>query len=155
MSSIPYIENIKEWEGTFSFYCPIKVRFSETDAFGHLNNTRVFIYFEEARIEYFKSLGLMSEWMKKENDFIIVTADLQCNYIKQVFFDEQLKVYVTAHHIGNTSVDLHYMVKNQKDEICITGRGRIVQISKQTGKPVEWTNEMVDKMKSARKKIEV
>ncbi|MEB1807712.1 MAG: acyl-CoA thioesterase [Bacillaceae bacterium] len=155
MASIPYIENIKEWEQAFSYYCPIKVRFSETDAFGHLNNTRVFVYFEEARIEYFKSLGLMSEWMKKENDCIIVTADLQCNYIKQVFFDEQLKVYVTAHHIGNTSVDLHYMVKNEKGEICITGRGRIVQISKQTGKPVEWTDQMIEKMKSARKKIEV
>ncbi|OLO27810.1 hypothetical protein BTR23_19195 [Alkalihalophilus pseudofirmus] len=155
MSTIPYIENIEEWEQTFLFFCPVKVRFSETDAFGHLNNTRVFVYFEEARIEYFKALGLMEDWMIKENDLIVVTADLQCNYIKQVFFDEKLKVYVNAPQIGNSSADLHYMVKNEKGEICLTGRGRIVQISKQTGKPVEWAQSVIEKMNENRKKVKI
>ncbi|WP_216828861.1 acyl-CoA thioesterase [Alkalihalobacterium elongatum] len=155
MSNISYIENLEEWKETFSFYCPIKVRFSETDAFGHLNNTKVFVYFEEARIEYFKSLGLMKDWMTKENDAIIVTADLQCNYIRQLFFDEKIKVYVNANHIGNTSVDIHYMALNESGELCLTGRGSIVQISKQTGKPLPWSEAIIDKMKSNRKKIGV
>lgn len=43
--------------------------------------------------------------------------------------------------VGNSSIDLHYMVKNEKDEIVLTGRGALVQINKETGRPAPWTEE--------------
>lgn len=130
------------------FYMTTKVRFSETDMFGHLNNTVPFTYFEEARIEFFKKLGFMQEWTKNSVEAMVVVADLQCNYIKQVFFDEKLKVYVKAQTIGNSSVDLHYMAKNENGELCLVGRGTMVQVSRKTGKglpwPEEWKARMLD-----------
>lgn len=135
-----------EWEKSFSFFCPIKVRFSETDAFGHLNNTKAIVYFEEARIEFFKTLGLMEDWIKKDSKTVIVTADIQCNYLKQIYFDERLQAYVKINYIGNSSVDLHYMLKNEKGEICLTGRGTIVQIDKVTGRPKEWDENIKSKV---------
>ncbi|MGG2064158.1 MULTISPECIES: acyl-CoA thioesterase [unclassified Bacillus (in: firmicutes)] len=148
MKKIHYVEDFKQWESTFSFYIPIKVRFSETDMFGHMNNGVAFTYFEEARIEFFKELGFMQEWVHAESETMIVVADLQCNFLKQVFFDENLKVYVKAGNIGNSSLDLHYMVKNEAGEICLVGRGAMVQASKQTGKgvpwPAEWKQRLLD-----------
>ncbi len=144
---ISYIDDITTWEQSFSFYYPVKVRFSETDAFAHLNNTNAFVYFEDARIELFKSLGLMENWLDDTNQTIIVTADLQCNYIKQIRFDEKLNVYAKLQSIGTTSIEIHYMVKNEQDEICLTGRGRIVQVSKENGKPVKWSESIIAKFK--------
>lgn len=43
----------------------VNVRFSETDALGHINNTSYFIYLEEARMKFFEALGLatnVEEW---------------------------------------------------------------------------------------------
>lgn len=34
----------------------VKVRFCETDALGHINNTSYFIYLEEARIAFFEEM---------------------------------------------------------------------------------------------------
>ena len=76
----------------FSFYNPVKVRFGEVDMFGHVNNVVAFTYFEEARIALFKELGFMQEWTHESSETMIVVADLQCNFIKQIYFDEQLKV---------------------------------------------------------------
>ncbi|WP_075982497.1 acyl-CoA thioesterase [Bacillus massilinigeriensis] len=143
MSRINYINDFNQWESEFEFYYEVKVRFSETDMFGHLNNTVPFIYFESARIEYFNSLGFMQEWVTPENETIPVVADLQCDYLKQVFYGEELKVFVKAAKIGNTSVDIHYLVKNQKEQTCIVGRGTVVQMSKITGKGVPWSEEMI------------
>ena len=44
MSKISYIEDLMSWSNEFSFFEPVKVRFSETDMFGHLRilNRRVF-----------------------------------------------------------------------------------------------------------------
>ncbi|MFD2446261.1 acyl-CoA thioesterase [Bacillus sp. CGMCC 1.16607] len=142
MSKISYIENMEEWAKEFHFFHPIKVRFSETDMFGHVNNTVPFAYFEEARIEFFKSKGFMQEWVKPENETIPVVADLQCDYLAQVYFGESLKIYVKAHRVGSSSVDLHYMGQKLNGSISFVGRGTMVQMSKKKGKGSPWTDEM-------------
>lgn len=135
---IAYIEDMENWIQSFTFSVPVSVRFSETDMYGHLNNTVTFTYFEYARIEFLKTIGHMEEWLDPKGAAIPVVADLQCDYMKQVFFDEQLSIFVKAAAIGNSSVDLHYMAKNAKNEVVFTGRGSIVQIDKFTGKALPW-----------------
>ncbi|MFE8703789.1 acyl-CoA thioesterase [Cytobacillus sp. FJAT-54145] len=144
MSRIGYIEDFASWQEGFEFYHPVKVRFSEIDMFGHLNNTVPFTYYEEARIHFFNSKGLMQEWLKPENESIPVVADLQCDFLKQVYLDEELRIYVKVNKIGNSSIDIHYMGlrNNDKSDICFVGRGTIVQMSKLTGKGVKWTDRM-------------
>ncbi len=134
-----YIENEANWEKGFSFYSEVSVRFSETDMYGHLNNTVNFAYMEYARIEYFKHIELMNDWLNPKGEKIPVVADLQCDYVKQVFFDEKLRIYVKANSVGSSSVDIHYLAKNETGEIVFTGRGTIVQIDKKTGKGSKWS----------------
>ncbi|QFF99614.1 acyl-CoA thioesterase [Psychrobacillus glaciei] len=140
---ISYIQDLMSWEKEFTFYSEVSVRFSETDMYGHLNNTVTFAYFEYARIEYLKHIKLMNEWLNPNGEKIPVVADLQCNYMKQVFFDEKLRIYVKANSVGSSSADLHYMAKNEKGEIIFTGRGTIVQIDKKTGKGSKWSEEEI------------
>jgi acyl-CoA thioester hydrolase len=130
---IPYIEDFNTWKNEFSFSIPIRIRFSETDMFGHVNNVSPFIYFEEARIEYLKSVGIFGDI---DTEGIPIVADLQCDYLRQLFFQDSLRMFVKATHIGNTSFDIHYMGVNQNEEVCLTGRGRIVYIHSATGKPL-------------------
>jgi len=151
MKKTSYIEDLVSWEEEFEYFHEVKVRFSETDMFGHLNNTIPFTYFEMARIDFFKSQGFMQDWVKPENETIPVVADLQCDYLSQIYFDENLKIYVKANSIGNSSVDLHYMGKKADGSICLAGRGTIVQISKKTGKGVPWSDEMRRLLASSKK----
>lgn len=136
-----YIENFEDWKKGFSFSAPVQVRFSETDMFGHVNNTVPIVYFEFARIEYLKELGLMQLWLEGSNELFPVVADMQVDYTQQVFFDEKLDVFVKVASIGRSSIDVHYWIVNEKGETCFTGRGAMVQISKKTGKGHPWTDE--------------
>lgn len=136
-----YIENFTTWESEFTFSVPVSVRFSETDMYGHLNNTVPFTYFEYARIEFFKHIGLMSDWLDPAGSTIPVVADLQCDYLKQVYFDEKLEIFVKVASIGNSSIDVHYMAKNRNKDVVFTGRGTLVQISRTSGKGVRWSNK--------------
>ncbi|MEH7885895.1 thioesterase family protein [Bacillus sp. JJ1609] len=153
MKKTNYIDDIVSWQEEFEYYYDVKVRFSETDMFGHLNNTVPFTYFEMARIDFFKSQGFMQDWVMPENETIPVVADLQCDYLSQIYFDEDLKIYVKANSIGNSSVDLHYMGKKADGSICLAGRGTIVQISKKTGKGVPWSEEMRHLLAKSKKSV--
>lgn len=148
MARMSYVTNLEEWQSEFSFKVTIQVRFSETDLFGHMNNTVPFVYFEEARIEYLNYLGLMQEWTKSHNEIIPVVADLQCDFLQQVFFNEKIDVYVKIGNVGNSSIDLHYMGINPKGEICFTGRNSLVNISRHTGRSERWKDEWKELLKS-------
>ncbi|TWI57040.1 acyl-CoA thioesterase [Halalkalibacter nanhaiisediminis] len=137
-----YITDIQEWQKSFQFSISIRVRFSETDAFGHLNNTNAFVYFEQARTDFYKSLGFMKKWTNEQDDSMVVVADMQCDYLQQIKFDEELKVQVKVHRLGRSSADLHYAAQNEKGILCLTGRGTIVQISKESGRSLAWNEEM-------------
>ncbi|MBD1381157.1 acyl-CoA thioesterase [Metabacillus arenae] len=139
MKSIIYIQpDYQTWKNGFTFFQQVKVRFSETDLFGHMNNVSPILYFEEARIEFFKHIGMMEEWMKKDSETIPVAANIQCDYMKQVYFNEVIQIFVKAFEIGNSSVNLHYLGLNENQEPCFAGQGTIVQISRRSGKAVNW-----------------
>ncbi|WP_077621318.1 acyl-CoA thioesterase [Sediminibacillus massiliensis] len=145
MKTVSYIEDLEQWKQAFNFSIPIKIRFSETDMFGHVNNVSAFIYFEEARIEFLKSKGLFTLSSSPASTFPIV-ADLQCDYHKQIYLHDQLDLYVKADYIGNTSFDIHYMGVEKERGVLLTGRGRMVQVDTKTGKKVPLSKEMKEKL---------
>ncbi|WP_053218986.1 acyl-CoA thioesterase [Virgibacillus senegalensis] len=140
MKAVNYIEDFEVWKEEFVFSIPVNIRFLETDMFGHVNNVSPFIYFEEARIAFLKKLGFFQTDMESTKTMPIV-ADLQCDYHRQIYFSDKMKLYVKVNHVGNTSIDIHYLGENQKGDVCITGRGRLVQINVHTGKPVPFSEE--------------
>lgn len=142
-----YIERIDRWKEEFNFHIPIKIRFSETDMFGHVNNVSAFIYFEEARIEYLKSLDLFKDLQAPKA--VPVVSDLQCDYLRPIYFQNDLKLYVKTVDVGQSSFDLHYLGVNEKDEICLTGRGRMVYVDSVSGKPVKLSEDMKNKLLSS------
>lgn len=148
MGKMCYISNVEEWQSNFSFNITVKVRFNETDMFGHMNNTVPFTYFEEARIEYLKHLGFMQEWTSAQSEVIPVVADLQCDFLQQVYFDEKIDVFVKVESIGNSSIDLHYMGMNPKGNICFTGRNSLVNLNRKTGRSEKWKTEWKEKLEN-------
>ena len=136
-----YISNFEEWASGFKYSHSITVRFSEIDMYGILNNTIAFSYFEHARIEYLKHIGLMSEWVDSSSETAPVIADAQCDYHKPILYGDVIELYVKANSVGSSSVDIHYLGKNQKDEIVFTGRGTMVQMDKKTGRGFPWSDK--------------
>ncbi|MEK4028618.1 thioesterase family protein [Pseudobacillus sp. FSL P4-0506] len=146
MKKFSYIEDFEQWQKGFSFFHPIKVRFSETDMFGHLNNTVPFVYFEEARIEFLAARGLKDEWLSQKSESIPVVADLQCDFLEQVFFGEKLSIGVKVDSFGRSSCDIHYKGTTEDGRVCFVGRGTLVQISPKTGKAISFTTELKEKL---------
>ncbi|GAF24053.1 MULTISPECIES: acyl-CoA thioesterase [Shouchella] len=140
-----YIENLEDWKKEFDFFTDISVRFSETDAFGHVNNTVAFIYFEQARLAFFESKGLMEEWLKG-NGLMIVTADLQCDYVAQMKYGDQVNVGVKIQQLGTSSMELHYLGL-VNDQPTLLGRGSLVQIDGKTGKASPFQESIKQKIR--------
>lgn len=86
----------------------VKVRFSETDALGHISNISYFIYLEEARIEFFKALGFDMDIAKWK----VIMASAKCDFFSQGFFNQQLKVISAVSKIGNSSFSIVHRIED-------------------------------------------
>ncbi|GIP22812.1 thioesterase family protein [Paenibacillus sp. J22TS3] len=119
------------WLAKFQFFIPIKVRYCETDLLGHVNNVSYFMYFEQGRIEYFENLGLTQDLFSDER--VSVVADLECQYLAQIYLRDPLKLYIRVAKLGRSSIDVEYALVAH-DELKAAGRGAIVLIDTKTGK---------------------
>jgi acyl-CoA thioester hydrolase len=76
----------------------IQVRFNDTDALAHLNNTSFALYAEQARVDFFRSLGM--------GKIALILAHISLDFRKQVKFDDRVHVETNVVKLGNTSVTL-------------------------------------------------
>jgi acyl-CoA thioester hydrolase len=131
---ISYIQpDPQGWLEKFHFSIPIKVRYVETDMSGHVNNVSYFIYFEQGRVEYMEQLGIADELFNEQN--VVVVADLECQYLQQIFLKDSLKLLVRVAKMGRSSYDLEYaIVETGKAQLKAVGRGAMVYIDRKLGK---------------------
>lgn len=101
----------------------LNVRFLETDAFGHINNTNYFIYLEEARIQFFEAIGLASD--VEEWNFLL--ASTTCNFISQGYFNQLLTIRTFLTKVGTKSCEVIQDIScSQTGEIVAKGTAVLV-----------------------------
>lgn len=88
----------------------IKVRFSETDALGHISNISYFIYLEEARTDFFEKIGLGTNIA----DWKIILISAKCDFVRQGYFNQRLKVITEISRIGNSSFMMVHRIMDEK-----------------------------------------
>lgn len=104
-----------------------KVRFSDTDAMGHVNNACFFTYMEQARVAYLRRLAPDVDYKAGLKSFPFILADIQCSFKTPLYVDEIVIVSISVDSIGTKSFVFDYRLTEQN-----TGRtvatGRSVQV---------------------------
>ena len=119
----------------YKYKTPIPIRFSDMDAFGHVNNAIYLTYFEIARFNYWKDA---IDWNFSENGVIVGRSEI--NYLKPVTLHDKIACYVRVVRIGNSSFDvMHVLVKitPEGEEICTTGKTVCISYDYNIHKPVK------------------
>ena len=104
----------------FHFSTPIKVRFRDVDALGHVNNAVYFTYMEQARIEYLAELDLLTPDAAAPG-FII--AEASCQFKAPIRMGSIIDVKVRVSQLGNSSFIMEYQLDDQASgQVMATGR---------------------------------
>jgi acyl-CoA thioester hydrolase len=81
----------------------IRVRYQETDNMGVVYYSNYFIWFEVARTEYLRSLGLSYKEMEKSGAFLMVAKAI-CEYKSPVRYDDLVSIKTWISAIKNSSL---------------------------------------------------
>ena len=119
----------------------LRVRYSETDAQGIVNNAAYLSYFEVGRVEWLRAAGFSYKELEERGlGFVVIEALLR--YRKAAFFDDELEINTELAELGRASLRFEYAVLRNGETIA-TGYTRHACIELGSGKTRRMPEELL------------
>ncbi|MFM2106409.1 MAG: hypothetical protein RL338_1441, partial [Chloroflexota bacterium] len=120
----------------FRYAAVTRVSFSDTDAQGVVYYGRYLPYFDMARVEYLRHLGLVATGAGAGATEFVMRA-LAVEYVAPAVFDDLLEVFVRTVRIGTSSVTSAYEAYRVADDrLMCRAEGTLVLIDPAVRRPV-------------------
>jgi len=99
----------------FKFSARTRVGFSDTDAQGIVYYGRYLPYFDLARVEYHRMLGLLGMDVGEPGVEFVLRA-VTVEYLAPAVFDDEIEVFVRVARIGSTSATYEFSAFRATDD---------------------------------------
>jgi len=123
----------------------VRVRYAETDQMGYCYYGNYATFYEVARVDALRKIGISYNELEKQN-FQMPVLDFNIKYIKPAYYDEELTILCKIPQIPKVRIKFDYESYNQKKEMINFGSTTLVFIDKLTKKPVNCPKILLDKL---------
>ncbi len=114
-----------------AFRTPIALRWSDLDAFNHVNNARYFTFLEQARIEWFETIG--EAWVTDDAAPVVASATL--NFKHPIEYPAAVFVELFTEKLGNSSVVIGHRILAEDGTLHCDGHVAAVWVDRHNGRP--------------------
>ncbi len=130
----------------FTTETKIRVRYSETDQMGYVYYGNYAAYYEVARVEMMRALG-MSYKETEAKGCMMPVVDMAVKYLKPARYDDILRIKISIDQMPNTRITFKYEVFNDETGLLLnTGETTLAFINIKLNKPMrapEWFLELI------------
>jgi acyl-CoA thioester hydrolase len=117
--------HLSDRKAPFKYAAFTRVGFSDTDAQGIVYYGRYLPYFDLARVEYHRHLGML----RTETEHELVMRASNIEYLAPARFDDLLEVFIRVARIGRTSVTYEMAAyRVDDDELMVTADQTLVLV---------------------------
>ncbi len=115
---------------------PIRVRTYQVDRQNVVHNIWYFYYFEEARVEFIRTLGLAVDADTFVGHTRFYVAHNACDYLSPALFDRELDILTRISRVGTSSITFeHLAVERDTGRALARGSHVLVHVSTETDRP--------------------
>jgi acyl-CoA thioester hydrolase len=125
-----------------------RVRYGETDQMGVVHHGNYALYFEMARIEWLRELGVSYKAME-ESGIALPVVNLTVNYRKPLFYDDDLTVTTRLKGLPTATIKFEFEIQNQNKELCSTAEVTLVFLNNSTRKPMRCPQELLERIQAS------
>lgn len=121
----------------------LRVRYAETDRMGYCYYGNFAAFFEVARVEALRELGVTYKQLEDEG-IILPVLDYQIRYFKPAYYDEELRIETIIEKVKGARIYFSYKTFNEKNEQLNQATTTLVVVSFQSKKPINPPKELVE-----------
>lgn len=127
------------------FTANIRVRYGETDQMGVVYHGNCATYFEVARTEWLRNLGVTYKGLE-DNGIILPVISLSFNFLKSAKYDDTLSISVFLKKSPLVKIEFDYEIYNHNNEKISTGNSVLAFIDMKTNKPIKCPDYILEKL---------
>ena len=127
----------------YQFSVKLRVRYAETDQMGYCYYGNYAQYYEVARVETLKSLGISYKKLE-EKGVLLPVSDFSIKYIIPALYDQELTIRCTFRELSDYKIKFDYQTYNEESKLLNFGNTTLVFVDKQTKKPVNCPKAIKD-----------
>lgn len=132
-------ELIPEEQAKFHHRLPVQIRFNDVDLYGHVNNNSYFSYYDLGKEGY---LSQVLPGNFRHAPIVPVIANINADFIKPIFHNDEIVVETRISHIGQKSFTLHQRaVRGEQHEVVCECRTVMVCFDLKTQTSAEMPEE--------------
>ncbi|MFM2206071.1 MAG: hypothetical protein RL213_46 [Bacteroidota bacterium] len=124
----------------------IRVRYAETDRMGYVYYGNYATYFEVARVEALRELGISYRSLE-DAGILLPVLDYSVRYRRPAYYDDELEIRTVITELPKTRIFFTYEVVNAEGVTITTAETTLVFIDKASGKPHPAPKEILEAMK--------
>ena len=113
-----------------TFRTPVTLRWSDLDAFNHVNNARYLTFLEQARIEWFETIG--EPWVTEDSAPVVASATL--NFKRPIEYPSNVFVELFTEKLGNSSVVIGHRIMAEDGTLHCDGNVVAVWVNRHDGR---------------------
>lgn len=129
------VEALLRDKSSFRHFVEERIRFSDTDMIGHVNNTAYAVYCESGRVAFTTGLDGLGDGLS------VVIVRIALNMLAETYFPGTVEVGTGVLRVGRTSYTLGQGLF-VGDTCVATAEGVVVVIDKESRKPVPVPDEV-------------
>jgi acyl-CoA thioester hydrolase len=125
----------------------IRVRYAETDQMGFVYYGNYAQYYEVARVEALRNIGISYKSLE-ESGIMMPVVQMNINYKKPAYYDDILRIVTNIKFIPPLKMEFLYEIYNSNNILINNGETILVFVSKETMKPCQcplWFIDILEK----------
>jgi acyl-CoA thioester hydrolase len=126
----------------------IRTRYNETDKMGVIYHANYINYYEIARTEMLRNMGVYSYNEMESDGIMMPVIEIQSKYILPAYYDENLTVRVIIKNMPTAIITLCYEVFNEKQELLNTGTTTLAFMNAKTRRPCRPPQKFIDSLRT-------
>lgn len=120
----------------------LRVRYSETDRMGYVYYGVYAAYFEVARVEALRSLGVSYKSLE-DSGVLLPVSKYEVQYFQPAMYDDELVITTHIETAPGVRIDFRYSVVNQAGEQLTKAYTQLVFVDGETRRPIKPPKEVV------------
>ncbi|MEZ4946620.1 MAG: thioesterase family protein [Cyclobacteriaceae bacterium] len=112
----------------------VRVRYGETDQMGYVYYGNYASYFEVARVESLRQLGMTYKELE-EMGVMMPVLENRSKYLSPALYDDRLKIVTTIRDKPGVRIRFEYEIFNEAGKLIHQGETMLVFINKTSGRP--------------------
>jgi len=122
----------------------LRVRYKETDQMGVVYYSNYLVWFEVARTELFREIGLPYTDIEKNLGLRLMVAEARCKYLAPARYDDLINIDCQIKDVKNSSLTFTYKV--MRDDSLLAEGMSLHVFADAKGKPKRMPKEIKEKL---------